>query len=327
MSTAEFPTNIYINKGSHQFCGFRIKDYYSSSSPLSPINSRHPIRILLVRPSSLGDVLFVHPVAKLIKEQFPFAEIYIHTKFPQLFYHSLYVAGFVTGDIDKQKWDKVFYMSYEFTPHIHPIKSYARICGIHTENYNLFMSITTEDIYKADKILTIATKKEPILIHAECDWETRRWSKNNWETLVEMLRCKFPDHDVLSVCHREQHIKGTIDLSGQTKDLRTLIGLIHRSRFMITIDSGVMHLGVSLNKRVYSLFGITTAQLRLPVNYLKWAIQSPHCFSNSHHNREIPADLESRDKIHARECMNAITPKMVFKKITENLDDSHDSIP
>lgn len=321
--SADFPPKVYMEKREESFCGFKVKDYYSSSSPLSPANGRSPIRILLVRPNSLGDVLFVYPVARVIKEQYPLAEIFVHTLFPDVFQYCNFINGTHKGSIDKRMWDKVFFLSYEFTPYLHPVESYARICGVSVNDKSLGISLSLSNVHKGYSLLDSITKKKAILIHTECDWRSRRWGNENWELLIAEIKGdkRFNDYEILSVCRKDQQIKGAIDLSGKTSDFGTLLGVISNSEFMIAIDSGIMHLGVALNKKVHSLFGITKANLRLPHNYLKWALQSGHPYSGSHHNRPMPADREDHTKLpQATACMNAIHPDTVFANIVENLD-------
>lgn len=94
----------------------------------------------------------------------------------------------------------------------------------------------------------------------------RRWSEENFRALIQKLVDKYPDHAILLIGskterpHVDKVMKGlerldrVENIAGKT-NLAELIAVIDNARFMVSNDTGPMHIAFSTNTPVVCLFG------------------------------------------------------------------------
>jgi ADP-heptose:LPS heptosyltransferase len=94
----------------------------------------------------------------------------------------------------------------------------------------------------------------------------RRWGKENFCGLIRILSQKMPDHPILLIGSRSERgyvgeivealydVSNVVNLAGETS-LSELIAIIDKAKFMISNDTGPMHIAFSTNTPVVCLFG------------------------------------------------------------------------
>ncbi|MCX7988555.1 MAG: lipopolysaccharide heptosyltransferase I [Thermodesulfovibrio sp.] len=320
-------------------------------------------KLLVIKPSSLGDI--VHSLAFLnsVKENFP--EIKIHwivaKGFEDLLTEHPLVEKVIV--IDKNKWKSIKNipktlkelsslsknLKKEKYPIVVDLQGLLRsgiITALSGANIRLGFKEAREFSYifynktvsssvnlhavlrylEMAKILgcTIKSIKFPLPQEKEPNWlknfdnyvviiPSARWQAKNWlpsyfVELINMLPYNFivvgSKADENIALYIEEHSNGKAkSLAGKTT-LKELIALLKKSLFVITPDTGTMHLAVACDKKVVSLFGPTSPERTGPFGEGHLVIKSP--LSCSPCFRKYCPDLK---------CMKEITPQMVYNSI------------
>lgn len=306
-----------LKDGDKDFNHFKIKDWYKSSRELPKVGYENVgFNILLIRPSSRGDVLLLTPIIRQLKALYPCAAIDVATIHDELFkcnplirkviklYNKRYfVTDFVGG------YDYVYWMSYEFTPQLHIVDSYANIIGIRVDDYRPSLHLSMEERNKT-KDIHYNYLKPYICIHRECTWRSRKWSDSSWSLFVEKFKKKYPEIGVIVLSENDEvPIKETIQFS--KLDFRKVCSIINGSKMLVCVDSGLMHMGIALDKPVVSLFSITDPNKRLPNKWLKLSLQIDSLYAGIHHRGNVPSESEPED---CNYVLDMISPQEVFNK-------------
>ena len=104
-------------------------------------------------------------------------------------------------------------------------------------------------------------EKEYIVIVPSARWETKRWSPENFGTLISKLSVPCivtgsrADEQIVKEVMRFSNGKGT-NFCGKT-DLKELTALIAGAKAVVSNDSGPMHIAAALGVPVIALFGPT----------------------------------------------------------------------
>jgi heptosyltransferase-2 len=118
------------------------------------------------------------------------------------------------------------------------------------------------------------------------------------------------DRELLSRIHEKE--PQIIDLSGKTT-IQDLIYLVGLSQCVICNDSSVLHIGMAHNRPTIGIFGPTSAKSRVPQQNIENCIQSPENCSPCYYFGSFLGCNKNAA------CMRAISPEMVFEKVTKIL--------
>ncbi len=279
-----------------------------------------PAKLLIIKPSSLGDIVHSLPFLNVIRESFPRAEIHwvIAKGLEGLLENHPMVQKLVV--INKEQWKDIKRIRgtvSEFRSLVGALKgeSYDIAVdlqgllrsGILTaaskapvrlgfrearEGGRLFYthSITGgREIHAVDRYLKIASAlgcdtrtvafplplvKESLKIRQVkkeigeyavfapgARWKTKQWPAERFGTLSSLLRIPGiiigSGADEALAEEAAAHSKGNaISMAGKT-DIKELISLIRKAAFMVTNDSGPMHIAAACGVPVVALFGPT----------------------------------------------------------------------
>lgn len=141
-------------------------------------------------------------------------------------------------------------------------------------------------------------------------WDTKKWDEENFYRLEELLNSK--GIDVVWVGAKSECLKRDVKNSLIGKlTLLELYELMKLSKFVVTCDSGAMHIAASANANIFALFGPTSHIRTGPYNlkgknYIlkKENLVCSPCFSK---------ECKRKDKF----CLN-IKPEEVFSKINDS---------
>lgn len=320
-------------------------------------------KILIIKPSSLGDIVHSFAFLNSLKNCFPDTKVHwiVAKEFENLLEEHPMIDNYFT--IDKEKWKKIgnFYKtfkellefrkqlrqySYEFAIDLQGLLRSGIITAFSrakikigfkqarefsTIFYNKKISAPIQ-LHAVERYLEIAKAlgckideiKFPLPKEIEPEWlrdydnyvviiPSARWQSKNWPLpyyveLVKMLPFNFlvvgSRSDGELAINIEKYTKGkAISLAGKTT-LRELIAIFKKALFVITPDTGTMHLAVASGKKVVSLFGPTSPSRTGPYGdghlIIKADLDCSPCF------RKFCPELK---------CMREIKPHFVYEEI------------
>ncbi|MGB9710949.1 MAG: lipopolysaccharide heptosyltransferase I [Thermodesulfovibrio sp.] len=322
-------------------------------------------KLLLVKPSSLGDI--VHSLAFLnaVKENFPDIKIHwiVSKEFEELLTEHPLIDKVIT--VDKNRWkdiknialtvkefqslrEKLKNEKYDITVDLQglfrsgfitwlsasPVRAgfkEAREFSSCFYNKKISVSVDTHAVLRYLEVAKafgckINSVKFPLPQEKEPDWlsefndfvviiPSTRWQSKNWPLpyfieIIKMLPYNFliigSKSDEAEAFKIEQYTKGKArSVAGKTT-LKELIAAFKKSLFVITPDTGTMHLAVACGKKVVALFGPTSPQRTGPFGQGHLIVKS-----------ELPCSPCFRRHCRDQKCMREITPQVVYNRVVE----------
>jgi lipopolysaccharide heptosyltransferase I len=143
-------------------------------------------------------------------------------------------------------------------------------------------------------------------------WTTKRWPAERFGELSSIL----PINSVVIGGRQDKGLSETvvsrsggkaISLAGRT-DLRELAGIIKGADFMVSNDTGPMHIAAALNVPVFAIFGPTSPVRTGPYGNIHTVIRE-----------NISCSPCYRRKCGEPKCMEAVTSAMVYDIIREKM--------
>lgn len=147
-----------------------------------------------------------------------------------------------------------------------------------------------------------------VVIIPSARWQSKNWPIPYFVELIDMLPyqvivvgSKSDENEALKI---EEYTKGkAVSFAGKT-NLKELIAVFEKSLFVITPDTGAMHLAVACGKRVVAIFGATDPRRTGPFGeghlVIKSNLSCSPCFRKYCDNQK---------------CMKEITPQIVYNRI------------
>jgi heptosyltransferase I len=322
---------------------------------------KNPEKILIVKPSSLGDIVHSLPFLNALGKRYPEAEIHwvIFKGFEGLLeghtmVHKLWI-------VDKDSWTKLS----RAKDTISEIKSLLR--NLKEEHFDLVVDLQGllrsgiitaatgapvrigfkearegsrvfytdkvhggREIHAVDRYLKVAeflgcdisevvfplpysgvpsSSDEYVVIVPGARWNTKRWPPEYFGKLASLLRLRSiivgSKGDVSIANEIVAHSQGkSCSLAGKT-DLKELIAVIKGSKFLVTNDSGPMHIAAALGVPVFAIFGPTDPDRTGPYGkghtIIRADIECSPCFRKTCDNLK---------------CMESISAEKVFEIIS-----------
>ncbi len=322
-------------------------------------------KILIVKPSSLGDIIQSLPFLNTLKENFPSVQIHwiVAKGFDDLLHeHPMIQRVFV---IDKNKWKSIKHIPatikeffkigkelknerYDLVVDLQgllrsgiltwlskaPIKVgfrearefssffYNKQFSVPINKHAVlrYLEIAKELGCKINSIkFPIPNSKKPswlrdfknfVVIIPSARWQSKNWPIPYFVELVKMLPYNFlivgsksDEADALKI---EEYTEGKAKSVAGKTTLKELIEVFKKSLFVITPDTGTMHLAVACSKKVVALFGPTSQERTGPFGeghlIIKSSLKCSPCF------KKFCPDLK---------CMKEITPELVYERIID----------
>jgi len=326
-----------------------------------------PRKILVIKPSSLGDVVHSLPFLYALRDRFPFATIdwVIARGLESLLEGNPMVNKLWV--INKDEWKKIGCIKGTLSEIGHLVK------GLREEDYDIVIDLQGlmrsgtiakatgapirvgfsearegstlfythkvsggTDIHAVDRYLKVAEalgcdtgspnfpmplirESEKILklrselgdyavIVPGARWETKKWPTSQFAVLASMLPVRSvivggPADRALSQMIQEKSSGNALSMAGET-DIMDLIWLIRGAKFVITNDSGPMHIAAACGIPVIAIFGPTDPTRTGPYGrnniIVRSSLQCSPCFK-----RECK-DLR---------CMREISVEQVFEAV------------
>jgi len=331
---------------------------------LMPSGPRRFRKILIVKPSSLGDIIHALPLLSAVKTALPDSEVHwvvangfegvlqghpmirrlwvIHKedwKRPSRFISTVSEFRNLLRGLRSERYDLVidlqgllrsglitalsgsslrvgFSDARELSPLFYNLKVRGGT-GVHAvERYLRLASLVGIDAVGVDFPLPPVPDAfhhggPYYVVVPGARWPTKRWPV---EYFIDVIR-ELPMTAVVVGSREDIDIAGaivagteghSINMAGKT-DLKVLFSIIAGASFMLSNDSGPMHVGAAMSVPVYAMFGPTSEVLTGP-------------YGDGH--RVFKADIGCspcfRKTCAAMTCMREITPRQVIRAITED---------
>jgi heptosyltransferase-1 len=328
-----------------------------------------PKKILVVKPSSLGDIVHSLPFLNVLKRCFPKAEIHwiiakgleglleghpminrlwiinkdawkniknvgstvkeLRVLFKELKkekfdivvdLQGLLRSGLITaataapvriGFTEAREGSRVFYThKVDGGKNIHAVDRYLKIAE--------FLGCDTSDVcfpfplYKQSSPIILPSSEDYAVMVPGARWKTKIWPPEKFGklssnlSLISIIVGSKRDIDTANKIVNLSHSKA-LSLAGKTT-LKELIEVIRHARFVISNDSGPMHIASALGVPIFAIFGPTD-----PVR------TGPYGKGHTIIKEDISCSPCFKRKCNDMKCMNSLSAKKVYKIIKNTL--------
>lgn len=336
------------------------------------------MKILIVKPSSLGDIIHALPFISALEELYPDAEIswvvnplykdlLIYNKNIKnimLFDRNAWKKSFVDGckkfyhlikELRQEKFDLVIDLQGLLRSALITFLSASkdRIVVDNTREgaalfYKKKMGSNAKDIHAVERIMSVAQdmgwkkrnlglndfaisvpdeveqkidkfvgcEKRLIIVNPFTRWESKKWSKESYVSLIKELISKGflvavtgapSDQKEGKIIVDEVDNPYLLDCVGKTS-LIELVAILKKAEFMVSSDSGPVHLANALGIKTVTLFG-STSPLRTAAYLDGNVVVSVNASCSPCLKKECPL---AENKNH---CMNDISVERILENI------------
>jgi lipopolysaccharide heptosyltransferase I len=339
------------------------------------------LKILILKPSSLGDVIQALPVLRLIKCHLPTSEIFwwIDSSLAPLIENDPDLAGIIR--FERKRWASprhwpemlrsirwmraqnfdwvidlqclarsgafAWLANGKFLIGLDEVREGARgfydvavrRASFHTHAVDWYLAVLPsldvpvhnnfQWLPERPEIATAVKSKWQtagarwIAIQPGARWPNKRWPVQNFAGLVRLLARSFSDARFAILGNDDDKPLGEVisragparclNLCGRIS-LPEMVEWLRMSELMITNDTGPMHVAAALGKPLVALFGPTEPHRTGPYGQLGNVLQI---------NLPCSPCLKSYCRYEKpNECLNAISPTMVFERVQKQLQAS-----
>ncbi len=166
----------------------------------------------------------------------------------------------------------------EPTEEVHKVEYFldiARSCGlkISDRSYEFFIKDADRDFIKGILSSEGVTEKELLVVLCPGgNWDPKRWPKENFAKLGDLLVERFGARIVISGAKKDSGLAEDIRNIMKAKpvvtcgktNLKQLGALLERADLVVANDTGPMHLAVAMRTRTIALFGPTSPHITGP---------------------------------------------------------------
>ncbi len=225
---------------------------------------------LVIRDAGIGDLLLLEPCLRQLDKNGKTA-VTVLSRFPDIFYNNIHIQENISMlnkddiSIDVHKWD-----TYD------DLRSYSETCvnreKIHrTDCYNQIYNLNIED--KEPRLYFDEKEKSPVkfkrnvhYVGIACDGSHSFRRYDYGSELIEYLLMQNSESNIIVFGNYKQIVikknKRVIDLQGKTT-IRDCINIIRNLDYMISVDSGLMHVALTLHIPTVCIFSIIKPDLRI----------------------------------------------------------------
>ena len=217
-------------------------------------------------------------------------------------------------DVRKSKWSNNVKVHYDLNKHV--VDNYLSLIerfGAKSEHNGpeLFLEENTDNLVKTGMEIS----KDYIIISPGAGYPSKLWYADRWKEVLNFLIEKFSYNVYITGNRNEFEYNESLINGLNSKRIKNIAGkinllelsyLVRGSRFVICVDSAVLHISVAVKTPVLALFG--------PTNPVNWGP-----YPNGQPNDVVIADVECQfckiyDCDH-RTCMKQISVPNVIEKI------------
>lgn len=173
-----------------------------------------------------------------------------------------------------------------------------------------------------EKRMSKETRKKYIIINPEAQWVAKQWPNENWQMLIKKF-LKENKQGIIKIIgtqkEKAQHLiepfkkEKRVQNCAEKYTIQELATIIKHAKFMITTDSGPMHIALAVQTKTIGLFGCTDPNILVKGNkYIEIVSGYESCPKNLRFNHHH----EPEDKQQTQ--MKKITVQEVIERINHN---------
>lgn len=317
----------------------------------------HSLKVLVVRFSSIGDIVLTSPIVRVLKKQ-KNAQIHFLTKsqYSSILVNNLYIDKVITinksinevkEDLMKENYDYVIDLHNNIRSHglsflNIPIKRYSKsnfkkLIYIYTGKNFLNNEHVVDRYFKATSFLDLNNDNKGLDFFInkkdEVDFDINQkfisWcigaSKEQKKLAVDQI-CYVADklnlpivllggieelnkaNQIINQCSRNKiyNYCGNISINQSAY-------LIKHSQFLLSNDTGLMHIGAALNKKIISFWGCTKPDL----GFYPYTKKSNSLMIISELSKRQCSKHGSSCRFTFDGCVKKINPKEILEKVTQ----------
>jgi ADP-heptose:LPS heptosyltransferase len=299
--------------------------------------------LLIWRWGGLGDLLFIQPIVKYLKEKYPTCKIVLASAVQNRDLLELWPKGLIDTITDmpfKKEFltEADYHLSFEGTiercKESHFINSYdvfSKFANIPVDLTNDKYQIELISDKKTEQEVTPFVPENTIILQIRATSPIRMMELSKWKIIIDGIldlgfNVGFLDDAVYSNIYDNLFVEYNLDrsrvfnLSLQSKDIKHAISILNLSAGVVGVDSAFIHIAAALKKPVVGIYGPFLGETRM--KYYKnasWVepkeTECPlfPCFFHHFQTNNCPF-VRSRQPV---KCLQAISESSVLDKIKE----------
>lgn len=198
-----------------------------------------------------------------------------------------------------------------YNKNIHAVDRYLTLVDYVLETKNEVhwpkVNFTEDELTNVERLLKeggIGSDEEFYVVNTQARWETKEWGSGKFVNVIKEIYFKHGMKAVLVGAKDDLEVvsdiannvgAAAINLCGKTT-LRELACLMSKSKFVLTVDSGPMHIAVAVGAKVISIFGPTSEKRTGPYGNLedvvRLDIECAPCFKRHCSHLKCMNDLD-----------------------------------
>lgn len=292
--------------------------------------------------SGIGDIICTFPAALRLREKHPGAPLIYHCHkdffcLPKLagvtarttdyvdigqlaFWYGAFLGGFYEFSSEDDQPENQATKLY--------IQDFAARFGVHVTGAHPALQALPDRTQKVRHWISEELGEEgPLVIfHPGPTWPVREWPQDHWRSLAEHLR-NSPPVRILQIgsrsslthgTHLPEAIPGVVSWLDRL-NLEDTASLLSLADLFVGVDSGMLHLAVSLNVRSVGLWGPTSPQFRFSAEKSNFFVVSRAACQGCHHRAPrlhwitgCPQQIECMKAIGVAEVHQACEAALAF---------------
>jgi len=287
---------------------------------------RFDFPIILRRKMALGDVILTTALVRAIAKACPLCPIFVETLFPEVFANN---PNVVQADKTIQPMDGQMVidldMAYENRPMTHIAEAFLesareQLPGLGDIELRTELFPDRKDMEWAAAICDQLGPRVCVIGYGPSHWPGKHFAADKWQHVVDRLVAdgwKVIIVGTVPLKNQIRHVANTVlDMTGQTSLLQ-LAALCARAQLFAGIDSGPLHVAMSVGTPTVGIFGCTRSRYISTFGAPHAAVESPMHIegSGARHVLSGAVFLDS-----GKACMDNITPDDVMAAIQRVLD-------
>ncbi len=254
-------------------------------------------KILFIRDEGYGDVLFLTPFIKALKQKNPYFNIFVKTKCGEILQNNPFIERIIKPEesIDYNDFDFIydFNLAYELSPKRNILEAYNKVLPIEIEpKLEFYPSKNTNCVWNTSKI--------KLLLDDTPTWNIRSWKK--FDELENLINKK--KYDVVRV-------------RSLPRNFDVIAHYILESDMFITCDKVYFHISQALNKQSISIWGGTNPEYRITNRKKTIIVKKNLTCSGCLHLHPPPVKYADCLLPNGKKylCLNSITAEEVYEII------------
>ena len=282
-------------------------------------------KILIETFDGLGDILMSLPTAYTFHKQGWEVDYYVALNKKEIFENLDFVNKVYTRKekIPIYAYNKHFILTHKLSTYglafnqQHRIYSSAYLCGLANKELEIKKPIITLSDKEKEYANTILKgHKNTVGICWFAYGTNRSYFRDSVQQLIDMMNIKrlgAPKFTPVLLGTEKFPFQGAIDLTGQTT-LRQLFALINKLDYIITVDTGVLHIAGAFDKPTLALMGPIPAEWRCST-YKKCTSLTPKIPCYPCWDKQSVEPKKRKCNIIESFCLRTMNSKILYKEL------------